>query len=411
MRLILHADLNSFFASVEQQANPYLRGKPVGIIKSWGRTCVIAASNEAKRSGVTTGMSLAEIRSVCPGLILVPADFPKYFDVTRRFIKLCRRYSDLVEVFSIDEVFLDISRTAQFFGGPFNLARSIQQALKKTIGGYLGCSIGIAENKLLAKMAGGTAPKQGIALVTAKNKAALLASAPFTEVCGIGYRLSKKLAALGITRLPQILAAPDEVLRPLVGPYWVKELKRIARGEDNSSLVPLAFLPDAKSVSRSYTLFKDTRDQAAIRGLIRNLGEEAAAKLRQLGQAGRQLGIAVRGEHYSRAGYITGKIFTDDGREIFDRVYRLFRSWHWPYAVRFAGVWVSLLTRKNYLSRPLFPAERRREQMIAAVDRINAVYGEHSVYPAVMLNGRIIRPEVNGYLGDKQYALKTSWRL
>lgn len=402
----MHADLNSFFASVEQQTNPYLRGKPVGIIKSWGRSCVIAASNEAKINGVATGMSLKEIRSVCPDLILVPADFPKYFDVTKRFITLCRRYTDLLEVFSIDEVFLDITRTARWFNGPLELARLIQRDLKEQIGDYLGCSIGIAGNKLLAKMAGGMAPKKSIVRVTPENQAALLAKVPFTEVCGIGYRLTKKLAAVGITSLPQITAVPDEILLPLVGPYWVRELKRIARGEDETPLVPVESLPDAKSVSRSYTLFADASDPAQIKALIRNLSEEAAWKLRQMGLAGRQLGLIIRGEHFSQAGYITNKSCTDSGKQIFTQLQRIYESWRWPHAVRFAGVWVSLLVRKNCLSRPLFPEAVKAEQLTAAVDSINQTYGEYAVFPASLLNFKLIRPETNGYLGDKQFQFR-----
>src|SRR3989344_3851041 len=124
--MILHVDLNSFFAQAEQQANPFWRGKPVGILKAAGRTCVIAASVEAKRHGVKTGARLSEAKKICPQIILVPADFDKYADITYRFINICKSYSPYVEVFSLDECFIDVTETEKFWGGAGNIALEIK---------------------------------------------------------------------------------------------------------------------------------------------------------------------------------------------------------------------------------------------------------------------------------------------
>ncbi len=409
MRVIIHADLNSFFASVEQQADPALRGKPVGILKAKGRTCVIAASDEAKKYGVRTGTNVYEARALCPSIILVPADFPKYEIMTQKFIRLAAEFSDRVEVFSLDEVFLDISDTAWWFGGALALAKKFQDGVSRELGECVGCSIGIAVNKLMAKMASGLAARRGILRVTTENKAALLAKAPFTEVCGIGYRLTKRLAALGINSLPQISAAADLILLTHFGPFWGKELKRISRGEDDSPVVTNDQLHQAKSVSRTYTLYQDTTDQAKIKALLRNLVEEACSKLRQMGLAGRQFGVGIRGAGKSQFGHITAKNCLDDGRQIFAQIYTIYSTWQWRLPVRFAGIWISLLESKTNLTQPLFG--RRPDNLLRTVDKINLKYGSYAVFPASMLNGQIIRPEVNGYLGDKQYTLKTSWRL
>ncbi|MBU2052154.1 DNA polymerase IV, partial [Patescibacteria group bacterium] len=293
MRVIIHADLNSFFASVEQQADPALRGQPVGILKAKGRTCVIAASDEAKSFGVKTGTNVYEARALCPQIILIPADFPKYEVTTQKFIRLTAEFSDRVEVFSLDEVFLDITDTAWWFGGPVSLAKKLQLRVKQELGEAVGCSIGIAGNKLMAKMASGLAPRRGILEVTEANKQKLLARAPFTEVCGIGYRLTKRLHALGINSLPQISATPDSILLANFGPFWGRQLKRMSRGEDDSPVVTNDQLRQAKSVSRTYTLYQDTNDQAKIKALLRNLVEEAAWKLRQMGLVGRQFGLGI----------------------------------------------------------------------------------------------------------------------
>lgn len=405
-RQILHVDLNSFFASVEQQCHPHLRGKPVGIIKSFGRSCVIAFSNEAKKHGLKVGMSLIEVKSLCPQITLLPADFPKYADVTRRFIDLCSSYTPQMEIFSLDEVFLDVTQTSPLFDGPLLLAYDIQKRLVNELGDWLGCSIGIAKNKLLAKIASGMAPKRSVFVVTKANQADLLARAPFDEVCGIGFRLTKRLKALGITSLPQISATSIKKLKVEFGPFWSKELKRIARGQDDSGLITVDSLPDAKSVSRTYTLFKDTRNQREIKALIRNLVEEACFKLRQMGLVGRQFGLSIRGGYLSQGSYLTTKTFTDDSLFVFNQIYQLFHSLHWSHPVRFAGVWISLLTRKSYLPLPLFKADQRKAKLFETIDQLNQIYGHHTLHPASMLGSTIIRPELNGYLGDKQYHLK-----
>ncbi len=405
-RQILHVDLNSFFASVEQQCNPHLRGKPVGIIKSFGRSCVIASSNEAKKYGLKIGMSLTQVKHLCPQITLLPADFPKYSDVTHRFINLCSNYTDQMEVFSLDEVFLDVTHTSHLFNGSLLLAYDIQQRVKRELGEWLGCSIGIAKNKLLAKIASGMAPKRSVFVVTRDNQQDLLSRAPFEEVCGIGYRLTKRLKRMGITSLPQILNTPDEKLALEFGLFWAPELKRIAQGQDDSKVVTVSQLPDAKSVSRTYTLLKNTRDPKVIKALIRNLVEEACFKLRQMGLVGRQFGISIRGNHFSESSYITTKTFTDNGCHVFKAVFKLFNQFNWQHPVRFAGIWISLLTRKSYLPLPLFKNDQKTNQLFKSIDKINHIYGHHVIHPASMLSSKIIRPEINGYLGDKQFHLK-----
>jgi DNA polymerase-4 len=405
MRSILHVDLNSFFASAEQQAHPELRGKPIGILKAKGRTCIIAASNEAKSFGLHTGIPLSEARHLCPNLILVPANFPYYEHLTKKFINLCADFSDVVEVFSLDEVFLDITDTAWWFGGALSLARKLQARVALEMGEAIGCSIGIAENKLLAKMAGGMAPRRGILIVDETNKAELLSRAPFTEVCGIGYRLTKRLKMLGINNLPQIAAAGVERLRPHFGPFWSRRLVEIARGEDDTPLTTTNHLHQAKSVSRTYTLYADTTDQNQIKALIRNLVEEAAWKLRRMNLVGRQFGLGIRGGGTGQWGHITTKTCVATGRQIFEAVYTIYNSWRWREPVRFAGVWIGLLEPKNTQTEWLFPKERKNEFLWQRVDKINRKYGIYSVFPGTLINQQIIRPEVNGYLGDKHFQL------
>src|SRR3990167_6064025 len=164
-RIVLHADLNSFFAMAEQQANPLLRKKPVGIVKAKGRTCIIAASVEAKKYGVVTGCRVGDAKKLCPDIILVPADFAKYEYLSYRFINLCRQFSDNCEVFSLDECFLDVTESQKFF-------------LKS--------------------------PKR----ISHENKLRVLDQSDLMDVCGLGFGLYKHLKALGINSFEQIRSLP-----------------------------------------------------------------------------------------------------------------------------------------------------------------------------------------------------------
>lgn len=409
--VILHLDMDSFFASVEQQANPKLIGKPIGVIKGKGRTCIIAASKEAKKLGIKTGTATYEAKAIYPQIILVPADFDKYFSVTQRFIEICSRYSPDLEIFSIDELFLDVTKTADFFGGVLGVCQKIKQDLKKEIGKYITCSIGISYNRLLAKLASGMKKPDGVFEITSQNRDEVLFSQKLTEVCGLGPRLEKRLFNLGITDFKNLREIPIEYLEASLGPFWPKELKKLSRGEDDSLLTRIGGIPQAKSVSRTFTLYKNTTDINEIKATLRNLCEEAAFKARQMGAMGRLVGLSVRGgeKELGNLGYLgdykhkTLKYFIDSGGEIFGVVWKLFEEMKWSGSVRFLGMWLSLLKPKNELTISLLPEEHKRANLVAAMDKVNKRFGELTLYPAILLEGSLIKSEVNGFLGDKAF--------
>jgi len=150
-RAILHIDMDAFFASVEQQANPALRGKPIAVCGANARTVVMTASYEARAWGVKTGMSLPEAKARCPRLIVVAGHYEWYTETCRRLVAICRDYTPMVELFSIDEAFLDVTASLRLFGGAEAIARAIKARVRRHLG--LTASVGIAANKLLAKLA------------------------------------------------------------------------------------------------------------------------------------------------------------------------------------------------------------------------------------------------------------------
>lgn len=415
-RVILHLDMDSFFASVEQQANPKLTGKPVGVIKGPGRTCIIAASREAKKLGIKTGTTTYEAKAIYPKIILVPADFDKYFSVTQRFIEICGRFSPDLEVFSIDELFLDITQAKNFFGGAEEVCRKIKKAIKKEIGQYITCSIGISYNRLLAKLASGIKKPDGIFEITPANRDEVLFSCKLTDVCGLGFRLEKRLFDLGITDFKNLRVLPIEYLEASLGPFWPKELKRLSLGEDDSLLIrigdPPAGGPRMKSVSRTFTLLENTNDLIKIRATLRNLCEEAAFKIREMEMAGRIIGLGVGGgfkEQTPIRGYNhqTLKSFLSSGGEVFEIVWGLFEKLEWSGPVRFLGVWLGDLRPKANLTTKIFPGEKQKENLLLAMDRVNKRFGELTIYPAILLKGSLIKSEINGFLGDKGYRLNS----
>src|SRR3990167_6510965 len=234
-RIILHVDLDSFFATAAQQANPGLRAKPVGIIKAVGRTCIIAASKEAKKYRIKTGSTVADAKRLCPSIILVPADFETYEDITYRFISICQRYSPLCEVFSLDECFIDITQTEKLWGNAVSIALEIQERLALEIGDYLTCSVGISKNRLLAKLASTQAKPDGIYYIDEKSVFAALDKADLTDICGIGLGLYRRLTSIGIGDFKTLRACSLKFLYKHFGPFWSEHLYNLSRGIYNSA--------------------------------------------------------------------------------------------------------------------------------------------------------------------------------
>lgn len=419
-RVILHVDLNSYFATAEQQANPYLRGRPVGIVKGVGRGCIIAASVEAKRRGVSTGSNVYEARKVCPSIILVPADFSKYADITYRFINICKSYSPVCEVFSLDECFIDVTDTEQFWGNVFNIAFDLKSRLKVEVGDYMSCSVGVSHNRLLAKLASNQIKPDGLFWITEDNMLSVLDKSELTGICGLGWGLERHLKELGIDSFPKLREQALPFLQKHFGPYWSLHLYNVSRGIDNSQVASISEIADAKSVGRTYTTHRTLTNRAEIYKLVRNLCEEAAHKARQMGLCGRYVGLILRSgdrektpspgwlasRNFSESwfGHQTLKHYIDDGQEFFNTCMQIADGWNID-SVRFCGVTLGMLQRKDYQPVPLFKKDRNKQRLLKTVDNVNSKYGDYTVYPGQLLGIPIIMPEVNGFFGDRKFRL------
>ena len=401
----IHVDINSYFATLLQQENPLLRGKPVGILKGAGRTCVIAASKEAKKLGVRTGCRKRDALELAPNIIFVPAEFDLYLDATKRLKALFESLTPHVEVFSLDEAFLDLSDCSQLYPDAHVFGRMIQKKIKEELGEWVTCNVGISYNRLLSKLASEVSEKGSVVEITPENRDIFLTKTQFSQVCGVGYRLEKRLRRFGVTCPYLINFMSDELLLTHFGPFWSKELRKIGQGEESSLLEKSDRHQPMKSVGRSITGYQLCDDEERIRQVIRNLIEEVVYKARRLKMAGRYVAIGLKGEDHSYwNAHRTLQYSIQHSSEMFDVIYnQLYKSWKRNFKIIRFSVQLGMLEFSANLNESLLPQWQRQEKLSQATDAITKKYGLFTLYPGTLLRTKVIRPEVTGFLGDKQY--------
>jgi DNA polymerase IV len=413
-KTILHIDINSYFATLLQQENPLLRGRPIGVVKAQGRTCMIATSKEAKVFGVKTGCRLPEAKQLCPQILPIPAQMDRYLDATKRLKRIFESIAPDVEIFSLDEAFIDISSCQTYlYPDPHQLALQIQDHIRQELGDWVTCNIGISHNRLLAKIASEINPPDTVFEITDHNKDAILGSVEFKDVCGVGYRLEKKLRRLGITTPYLIRFHTQEELQALVGPFWAQELLKIAYGEEASNLERLdEHPPHMKSVGRSITGYKLCDDESQIARILYNLMEEVTHKVRQMDLAGRHVSIYLtgtdpKGQHQSWYAHRTVKYSIRHTNQLFELLYhQLYQPWQRSFAVIKFAVGLGMCEPSSELTPSLLPEWQKQERLSAAQDKITEKYGLFTLRSGLLTNQPVIRPEVTGYLGDKLYQLR-----
>ena len=289
-RAILHLDMDAFFASVEQARRPELRGLPVIVGgERGGRGVVSACSYEARAFGVHSAMPIFQAERLCPRGVFIPVDMKAYVAVHRDLVELLGRYTDLVEVTSIDEAYLDVTGSRRLFGPPRAIALRIQEQVYNAHG--VTCSIGIGPTKLLAKLAAGLNKPAGIGELTAADVHGRLRELPVGEVCGIGPVTQERLAALGLTTVGMLQDVPFPLLAAAFG-RGAYSLRQLALGRSFSPVRSERPLP--KSVGREVTFGDDTNDLELLRATLLSLTDHAVAELRRKGLAARTVALKVR---------------------------------------------------------------------------------------------------------------------
>lgn len=401
-RTILHIDFDSFFASVEQQCTSSLRNKPIGVTAHTSRSAVIAASREAKKYGVQGGSSAKEAVQLCPSIQFVSAHFPQYFEVSKKFLAICRLYSPEIEVFSIDELFMEVTHTSHFFGGLDQLIFSLKKQILKELGAYITVSIGIAYNKLLAKLASGIDKPNGVTRITPENLDSVYARVKLTDICGIGQRIAARLNALGVYQLLQLRTMPFSALKSEFGPHEAIFLQNVAWAKDDTPLVHFGNSTDTKSVGRNYNLPKNEYNKRIVVQTILELYEELGIKLRRLGKKGRTVGLLLHGNttiHMRK----TVTFFTDKGQDMLEIMTAngLGNMLQELVYVRQVHVWISNLSDSNTITLSLFDSVSKIDQITKAIDDLNEKYGDHTIRNGFLLYSDKLTTVPNGFLADR----------
>jgi len=385
-RTILHIDMNAFFASVEQANNPELCGRPIAVVGGHGRTVITTSSYEARARGVKTGMAIWEAKRACPELLIVVGDNKKYTHTSTRINGIFRDYTPEVEAFSIDESWLDVTHSLTIFGSAENIAYLIKARIKHLFG--ITCSIGIAPNKLLAKLASDMQKPDGLTVITPENVSRILEQMPIKELCGIGKKMQRHLNLMSIYTCGELGRCEESRLTRKFGIIG-KRLKEMGQGIDNTPVVQFGKEDDVKSVGHSRTLERDIDDPAEIRRFLLQLSEMVGSRARRYNVSGRTIHLYVRyADFFSSWGKQTSlKHYINLSDEIYRAALGILNSVELEQPVRLLGI--SLSNLKHQAEQlPLFEDERKKLFATQAMDSINDRFGRMSVTFGSLLPGK-----------------------
>ena len=382
-RWVLHVDLDAFFANAEVRRNPALHGRPVVVGGDPdGRGVVAAATYEARAYGIRSAMPMAEARRRCPHAVFLCGDHAYYGELSRAFRAILRDLSPVVEIASIDEAYLDatgLERASAPGRPPVGVIAALKGRVRDELG--LTASVGLAPNKLLAKIASDLQKPDGAVVVPQGPEAGarFLAPLPAGRIPGVGPKAQERLAAYGVRTIGELAAAPPPLLRAVFGRFGPEVALR-ARGVDPRPLQPDA---PAKSIGHEQTFAEDVADPAMLRRALRPLCERTAAQLRQRGLGGRVVALKLRHADFETTGrQRTLRTATDAAQTILATAGALLdetlaaTGWR---RIRLLGVRVGGL---GPLARQLDlfdPAPLRDSRLNAALDQLQARFGAGAI--------------------------------
>lgn len=370
---ILHVDMDAFFVSVELLERPELRGKPVVVGgRPDQRGVVTAASYEARKYGIQSAMPLRTAGRLCPQAIFLDGHHGKYTQWSDRVATILTNFSPVVEMVSIDEAYLDLAGTERLHGPPFTAADKLLRSITRTTG--LPCSGGLASTRLVAKVASDQGKPRGLVWVPAGSEERFLAQLPVRKIPGIGKVTERALLALGIERVEQIAAQPQEKLEKIFG-QWGTALYRKARGGDSYEFVVDA---EPKSISQNHTFNEDTDDTTALTAVLSHLSQKACKRLREAGLATSTLTLTIRYagfDTHTRSKSLGESTALDAGiNAVFQELFQKHRDQR--QKVRLLGVSLSNFSHGGE-QLDLLQAERREklQKLTQATDRLRDRFG------------------------------------
>jgi DNA polymerase-4 len=391
---IIHLDLDAFFASVEQRDNPAYRGKPLivgGVSGANGkdgktnRGVVCAASYEARKYGIHAGMPIWEARQKCHKGIFIPSQMNKYLEASIKFFQICSIYTPLIEPLSIDELFLDVSGCESLFGSSEIIGKKIKERVYQELG--LKVSVGIAENKFLAKIATNLGKPDGFYLIPSKDIQKILYPLSISTLWGIGKKTEALLKKSGIYQVEQLAKMPDSILENLMGKNGIK-IKLLAQGIDESPVIPPS---KTKSIGKETTFGTNITEKAVLVKELLKISQLVGYTARKKGYKGRTITLKIRFHNFitfSKSKTLANSINLDD--IIFKTAVELLDKVRYKKGgVRLLGIKLSSLTSRNDEIKQLKfskDKEDKLEQLTQSLDEIREKFGTKAVTRASLLS-------------------------
>jgi len=395
-KIIACVDMDAFFASVEQRDNPALKGKPIAVTGAGERTVITTSSYEARAFGVKTGMTTYKAKKLCPHIIFVTGNNKKYTRACKQLEEICLRFTPDIEIYSIDEVFLDITGSHHLLGGPERFAGAIRDTVKNELG--ITCTVGMGSNILIAKLASDLAKPDGFQWISEDTVASVLETLPVKKLWGIGPHTEEKLRTMGITTCGALGRASLSLLVKTFG-ITGERLKDMGNGRLDRPVEITA--PETKSIGHSVTLPKDITKREEITSCLLRLSEKVGRRARRYDHKGKKITLTVRYADFKTfTRQTTLPAYTNDTGEIYRSAVAILDRIHLRNSIRLLGISLSCLA-KDGGQMPLFQEAGRdkKASLAKAVDTVNDKFGEHTI----TLASAITREEGPGVISP-------SWR-
>ena len=391
-RIILHCDVNNFFASVECALNPSLKDLPLAVTgeKSKRNGIVLAKNNLAKMCGVQTGDVIFKAKQKCPDLVCVRPHHDMYEKYSKKIRKIYEEYTDRVEPFGIDECWLDVTDTVKFFGTPLDIANTLRKRIKEEIG--VTISVGISFSKIFAKLGSDMKKPDAVTLIPYSTFKKQTYHLPLNSVIGIGKRLEVKLNKMNIYTLGDLAGYDEKIIKKKFGVVG-ENLQKKLQGIGDDEIASAFDYRQVKSIGNGTTTIVDVKNMEEMKSVVMFLCDEIASRLRKKNLVGSTIHISLRTSELTWASKShTIETLTNTAKDLFDESIKMIeKMWDKYTLIRSVRISVSNLQDETAINQlNFFDKKNNKKQLNKAIDKIREKYGYKSIQPLITKNEELI---------------------